>query len=79
MQGKLIHLAESLSELQSNHYYNLFIPLISQATKCKILISNFNYPKPEYSIPQLEKALETNVSSFYLIMDLLLILRQQNS
>lgn len=36
---------KSILELESCHYFNVFVPLISQATKCKIFISNFHYNK----------------------------------
>ena len=44
---KFINLTESLFEIQSNHLYNVFIEMISQATKCKAFISNFKYENHE--------------------------------
>ena len=59
----IIKLTKSLFEIQSNHFYNVFIPLISQATKCKIFISNFKYPKPEIELENLRLILvDDNVS-----------------
>ena len=46
VQIKFVKLTESLFEIQSNLIYNVFIELISQATKCKVLISNFKYENP---------------------------------
>ena len=40
----------------------MFIPLISQATKCKIFISNFKYENPRVETFDLRKILEKNVS-----------------
>ena len=34
-------------ELESCHLFNVFVPLISQVTKCKIKISNFDYDEAE--------------------------------
>ena len=37
----MIRLTSSLFQLESCHFNNIFIPFISQATKCKVSISNF--------------------------------------
>ena len=58
---KFTKLTKSLFEIQSNYYYNIFVPLISQATKCKIFISNFNYEQPEIAILHLQKVFINNV------------------
>ena len=41
---------------------NIFIPLISQATKCKIFISNFKYENAGVEMVDLQEILEKNVS-----------------
>ena len=37
----MIRLTSSLFQLESCHLNNIFIPFISQTTKCKVSISNF--------------------------------------
>ena len=59
---KFVKLTESLFEIQSNHFCNVFIPLISQATKCNVFVSNFKYPKPETKFLDLQKIFLNNVS-----------------
>ena len=70
---KFVKLTESLFEIQSNHLCNVFIPLISQATKCKILISNFKFKNPVIEVGNLERIFQNNVSQLFTI-DLLLII-----
>ena len=59
---KFVNLTESLFEIQSCYTYNIFIPLISQVTKCKIFISNFKYENVGIEIVDLQKILIKNVS-----------------
>ena len=66
-QIKLVKLTGSLFEIESDHLYNVLIPLFSQATKCKILIShNSKYGDPQHGIPILQKVLDKNVVNFTL-------------
>ena len=47
--------------------YNIFIPLISQATKCKISISNFKYENPGVGFVSLQKIVEKECKLILLI------------
>ena len=58
---KFLNLTQPLFGIQSNDMYNIFIPLISQATKCKISISNFKYGNSRAKSIGLQKMLEKNV------------------
>ena len=58
---KFVKLTESLFEIQLNHLNNVFIELISRATKCKIVINNFKFAKSSIQLGDLQKILE-NVS-----------------
>ena len=60
-QDKFVKLTESLFEIESNHLYNVFIPLISHATKCKIFISNFKFSNPGIEVASLQKIFRNNV------------------
>lgn len=43
LQYDKVKITESIYEMEICDLYNVFVPLISQATKCKIFISNFYY------------------------------------
>ena len=63
-QLKFIQVTDSIVEIESCHFFNIFIPLISRATKCKINFTDFQFNKSVYKGDFLYNIIANNVRSY---------------